>query len=658
MEKIIITFQADEQVLIKTGGIDKYASDTVSYIEAHFDLGENWSGYDQISAIWQSRYGTKRSVLDTEGVCLVPWEMLTKRSDLLVNLVGSIADGDVLTDRLTTFAIKALEIAQDVPIDADMPTPITPSEYEQFVATVAADADRAEAAKLDARESAAAANDSALLAAQSEANASASAQSASESAESASQSAEEAEQASQSVLGLTATASVDSSVGTPSVEVTVSESGDHKVMDFDFHSLKGEQGEQGIQGEKGEQGERGETGASGADGFSPIVEVYQTEDGHEVSITDAEGTQTFEVKNGTVEDIYPFLPTDTAQGEIASFTDGANNVPVVDLSVAIEPIQSGSGDPSPTNVRPISGHTGAVVMRTGINVWDEEWENGYYDTSGNFVSSANYICSKNMVRFNDDETLYLVASVPLTIRLYDENKTFLGSAPSTWRNEPIKPTTYQPKARYLHFFNAASGSLTTYNNDISINYPSTDTSYHAYQGQTYSISWATEAGTVYGGTLDVTTGLLTVTHKIKDLGDANWYAYPSQNGFSATFDDLGSNSFADGVCSHFKVLSSAVEMLTMGIAIGANNAYVYACHITDNIPSVTDGTSFKAWLSTNNVQLTYPLATPQTYQLTPTEVRTLLGDNNIWADTGASEVTYRADIQKYIDKQISAVLNA
>ena len=188
MNTQIITFQADEQCLVKTGGIDKYASDTVSYIEAQFTLGENWSGYDQISAIWQNRYGTKRSVLDTEGVCLVPWEMLTKRSDLLVNLVGSIADGDVLTDRLTTFAIKALEISQDVPIDADTPTPITPSEYEQFVATVAADADRAEAAKLDARESAAAANDSALLASQS-------AQSASQSAESAEQSAEEAEQA-------------------------------------------------------------------------------------------------------------------------------------------------------------------------------------------------------------------------------------------------------------------------------------------------------------------------------------------------------------------------------------------------------------------------------------------------------------------------------
>ena len=53
--------------------------------------------------------------------------------------------------------------------------------------------------------------------------------------------------------------------------------------------------------------------------------------------------------------------TDTASGSIASFSDGADGVPVKSLTVNIEPAQSGSGDPSPDNVRPISGHTQAVV---------------------------------------------------------------------------------------------------------------------------------------------------------------------------------------------------------------------------------------------------------------------------------------------------------
>lgn len=40
--------------------------------------------------------------------------------------------------------------------------------------------------------------------------------------------------------------------------------------------------------------------------------------------------------------------------DIATFTDGTDNF-LKSLEVAIEPVQSGSGEPSPTNIRPISG---------------------------------------------------------------------------------------------------------------------------------------------------------------------------------------------------------------------------------------------------------------------------------------------------------------
>ena len=43
---------------------------------------------------------------------------------------------------------------------------------------------------------------------------------------------------------------------------------------------------------------------------------------------------------------------------------------VADCNVKIEPVQSGSGDPSPTNVRPITGHTEASVQRVGKNLCD------------------------------------------------------------------------------------------------------------------------------------------------------------------------------------------------------------------------------------------------------------------------------------------------
>ena len=56
MEKTIITFSANEQKLQKTGGVDCYASNTVAYIEARFDLGENWNGYDSVRAVWWNDY--------------------------------------------------------------------------------------------------------------------------------------------------------------------------------------------------------------------------------------------------------------------------------------------------------------------------------------------------------------------------------------------------------------------------------------------------------------------------------------------------------------------------------------------------------------------------------------------------------------------------
>ena len=67
--------------------------------------------------------------------------------------------------------------------------------------------------------------------------------------------------------------------------------------------------------------------------------------------------------------------SDTA---IASFTDGAKGIPLKNLVVDINAVQSGSGTPSPTNVRAISGWSSCNVTRCGKNIADiksyNEWE--------------------------------------------------------------------------------------------------------------------------------------------------------------------------------------------------------------------------------------------------------------------------------------------
>jgi len=61
---------------------------------------------------------------------------------------------------------------------------------------------------------------------------------------------------------------------------------------------------------------------------------------------------------------------------------------------------------------------------------------------------------------------------------------------------------------------------------------------------------------------------------------------------------------------------------------------------------------------TTGAQVVYKLATPITYTLTPQEITSLLGTNNLWADTGDSEVEYRADAKLYIAKKITEAVSA
>lgn len=171
MNKQIITFDANEQSLIKTGGVDKYSSNKVSYIEAHFNLGENWSGFDSVRAVWFTWYECISTVLDTEGICIVPYEVLKRTEKVMVNLVGSTSEDDVLTDRLTTYPVLALTVDANAKVCGSNTQPITPSEFEQFAEAVKDDADRAEQAKEDAKDYADSAEASADKAEQASANA-------------------------------------------------------------------------------------------------------------------------------------------------------------------------------------------------------------------------------------------------------------------------------------------------------------------------------------------------------------------------------------------------------------------------------------------------------------------------------------------------------
>ena len=236
-------------------------------------------------------------------------------------------------------------------------------------------------------------------------------------------------------------------------------------------------------GQKGDTGDTGETGDTpnisigNVETLEPSEDAYVTRRG-----TDANPIFDFGIPkgdDGTVPDLDLILPTDTASGDIVSIPDGQSVVPVKSLKVTLEPIQSGSGTPSPDNVRPISGHTEVVTEVCGVNVWDEEWRSGYYTPNGDFSANDACVANVNHVRVAPNQTYYFSlasrysSGVRLVFRDASENLISVTTL-------SVKGTFATPSnCEWLDFGTFGASGVSSYQNDISINYPSTDTDYHA-----------------------------------------------------------------------------------------------------------------------------------------------------------------------------------
>lgn len=145
---------------------------------------------------------------------------------------------------------------------------------------------------------------------------------------------------------------------------------------------------------------------------------------------------------------------------------------------------------------------------------------------------------------------------------------------------------------------------------------------------------ATFEETVYGGTVDLVSGVLTVDRAMVDLGTLTWntIAQYGDGYFNARIGDRKQGQ-RNLICSNYAVSSAggASAIADGEIIGGASNPFVY---IHDS--RYKDASAFKKAM--NGVQLVYELATPQTYQLTPQTIATLEGVNNVWGDSGSVDV--------------------
>lgn len=161
--------------------------------------------------------------------------------------------------------------------------------------------------------------------------------------------------------------------------------------------------------------------------------------------------------------------------------------------------------------------------------------------------------------------------------------------------------------------------------------------------ETVTVTIPTDPGIVYGGTLDVISGLLTVTHRLITFdGSESWNAYGS--GFRRSmgaFPGLGTQYSDKDVANWLSPAPNGHNPVSTTSAVA--NTFLIGTQANLNVPSATTVAELQQLLSSEPLQVAYVLATPMTYQCDPTEISTVLGDNTIWSNAGDVTVEYRAD---------------
>ena len=272
------------------------------------------------------------------------------------------------------------------------------------------------------------------------------------------------------------------------------------------------------------------------------------------------------------------------------------------VQVEITPTQEGTGDPSPENVRPIVGWDTVNVWRVGKNLLDWSKVSAFdYPAFG-----LSFEKKENSIRVFGTSTQNRVSSFNIATTtqsgLYGKNFIF-----SWFTKELSIISVYDLKNvsenNIAIKMNLQQGQVYDFTIQIALGVQKLN-AYEPYQGNTYTVQLGQ---TVYGGTLDVGTGTLTVSQ-------AEIESYNGEN--------LPGQWISDR------------DIYTPGTQ-----------------PSI-------------GAQVVYALAEPQTIQLAPQQIIALSGTNTIYADAGNITVTGASDpiatiasLQARVSALESAALN-
>ena len=330
----------------------------------------------------------------------------------------------------------------------------------------------------------------------------------------------------------------------------------------------------------------------------------------------------------------------TITGDPVSFNTWLSD-PLRFLSVPLPLVQNGSGTPSPSNVRPILGWDSFDVYRSGSDVsvyttFPVSWaalNKNLLDMSVASQESWDIISIPNLLEPGVTYTVSIDDPGSFTYRLYasmaDHSNNIVLTADGVRMSASEKVKTFVAPSNiknypYLFFGGNAAGAGTSDLQDLKLmcEQGSSATSYEPYMN------------TVYGGTVDVISGLLTIDKWFVDPNETTVnYSSSTSNTVVASIN-LGSSSLPTGISG--TAVSNRFDRSIASDTPGrmVQQANIIYLVVPRSEVSTLDQAGVTAWFKTRETQIVYTLATPIVRNLTPQQIYALVGQNVFWANTG------------------------
>ena len=439
---------------------------------------------------------------------------------------------------------------------------------------------------------------------------------------------------------------------------------------------KGDQGERGPQGPQGAKGDTGETGPQGAPGATGPTGPQGPRG--DTGPAGPAGKDAPQIDDGTISRDSPWSSRQIIDTLCPKLDETGNPVtcyPVAGYPLGVvaswEPTQAGTGDPSPENIRPISGRDAVKVERCGRNlikpIWKSKSESGisYIVNDDYSITIRGTATARSYIKFFDSKfgeslvdgtyTLCTLTNLPAGTSIlagHYDGTVYVGNIAgiSPGKNH----VTFAAKGvhsldAYIDTKAGATVDTTVYLMLVPGTTP--PTTYTPYQGDTLDLQLP---GTVYGGSVDAVSGggtskwgFLTLdgtenwSVSGKFLADkSDWYYVSPKIPGAVNEGPLKGNE----ICSHYPHADIVNNNAVKGCAIVWGAIRV---RWGDTIPDNADG--WKSYLAAQAaagtpVQVAYKLATPTPIQATGAQpIPALAGTNTILTDADSVTVTGRAD---------------